>query len=139
MKKFAAYQKTAFVIGILLILIFLSCMAWIIFPKPHSDGLTADIYQDGKLLQSISLSAVAEPYTFTVQGENGGTNTIEVRPGSIAVISADCPDKICVHQGFISTSLLPITCLPNHLVIQIRESATDKETATEPALDMISY
>ena len=64
---------------------------------------------------------MTDEYTFEVPGENGASNTGCVRPGSIAIISATCPDQICVHQGFISTSLLPITCLPNRLVIRVRE------------------
>ena len=72
------------------------------------------------LIKNIYLSDVSETYTFTVQGENGCVNEIEVRPGSIAIISADCRDKICVHQGFISDAKLPITCLPNRLVIRLR-------------------
>lgn len=83
-------------------------------------GVYADIYQNGVLLQSIDLSQIAEGYTFTVTGENGCTNEIGVRPGSIGILSADCPDRLCVRQGFISDSLLPITCLPNRLVIQLR-------------------
>ena len=96
--------------------------------------LIADIYQNGSLLQSICLTSVEEPYTFTVTGEGNVTNEIEVRNGSIGIISASCPDKLCVHQGFISGSLLPITCLPNRLVIQVRESETDNITP-----DIITY
>lgn len=86
-------------------------------------ALYADLYQNGELLQTIRLDTVAAEYTFDVPGDAGATNTVCVRPGSIAIVSASCPDQICVHQGFISTSLLPITCLPNRLVIRVREEA----------------
>lgn len=139
MKNLPSYQKTAFIIIVLLVLIFVGCTVWILTYKADNEHLIADIYQDGVLLQSIDLNAVTESYTFSVTGKNGGNNTVEVRHGSIAVISADCPDKLCVHQGFISTSLLPVTCLPNHLVIQIRNSPTGNESEQEQTPDIITY
>lgn len=86
--------------------------------------LIADIYQNGKLIQSIPLNHVQEPYIITLTDTDGGTNTIEVRQSAIGIIAADCPDKICVNQGFIINSLTPITCLPHRLVIEIRGSST---------------
>lgn len=82
-------------------------------------GHIAHIYQDGQCIRTIDLSQVTEPFEFTVTTKQGGSNTIRVLPGSIGVIDATCPDKICVHTGYISSSLSPITCLPNHLVIEI--------------------
>lgn len=106
-------------IGAALTLLAVISLLLILLPQKRATGYTADIYQSGELLTSIDLSAVSQPYTFTVTGENGCTNEIEVRPDEIGIISADCPDKLCVHQGFISDSRLPITCLPNRLVIQL--------------------
>lgn len=139
MKNLPSYQKTAFIIIVLLVLIFIGCTAWILAYKSDNEHLIADIYQDGELLQSIDLNAVTDSYTFSVTGKSGGSNTVEVRHGSIAVISADCPDKLCVRQGFISTSLLPVTCLPNHLVIQIRKSPAGNESEQELTPDIITY
>lgn len=82
---------------------------------------TADVYQNGNIIASIPLNNVKDSYTFTVRSEDGGSNVIEVRRGAIGIVSADCPDQICVHQGFITSSVLPITCLPHRLVIQIRK------------------
>lgn len=139
MKNLPSYQKTAFIIIALLVILFIGCTAWILTYEPDNQHLIADIYQDGELLQSIDLNDVTESYTFSVTAKNGGINTVEVRHGSIAVISADCPDKLCVHQGFISTSLLPVTCLPNHLVIQIRNSPAGNESEEELTPDIITY
>ena len=96
----------------------------------NGQALYADIYQNGELLETIRLDTVTDEYIFEVPGEGGASNTICVRPGSIAIISATCPDQICVHQGFISTSLLPITCLPNRLVIRVREAAACLDDTT---------
>lgn len=84
---------------------------------------TACIYQEGKLIESIDLSTVTQSYQLTFEAEDGSYNTVEIRPGQIAVTEASCPDHICVNQGFIGNSMLPITCLPNKLVIQLVENS----------------
>lgn len=117
-------------IGAALTLLAVISLLLILLPQKRATGYTADIYQSGELLTSIDLSAVSQPYTFTVTGENGCTNEIEVRPDEIGIISADCPDKFCVHQGFISDSRLPITCLPNRLVIQLRPTDESESSIT---------
>lgn len=91
---------------------------------------TACIYQDGRLLQSIPLGRVSESYRLTVESADGGHNIIEVSPGGIAIAEADCPDRLCVLQGRITDSLLPITCLPHRLVIELKpQSGTDAPDA----------
>lgn len=88
----------------------------------RSAGTVANVYLDGQCVRSIDLSQVGEAYTFTVEGP-AGTNTVQVEPGRICVSHADCPDQVCVHQGWISTGVAPIVCLPNRLVIQIEGQA----------------
>ena len=117
-------QPLPIFIGAALTLLAIISLLLILLPQNRAAGYTADIYQSGELLTSIDLSAVSQPYVFTVTGENGCTNEIEV------IISADCPDKLCVHQGFISDSRLPITCLPNRLVIQLRPTAGQESSIT---------
>ena len=82
----------------------------------------AEIYLDGKLYRTVSLSEDAE---FTVTSEYG-SNTINVQDNSIAVIAADCPDKVCVSSGAISGGVVPIICLPHRLEIRIA-SATEND------------
>ena len=88
-------------------------------------GACARVYQDGRLTRTVDLSQVSEPFTFTVEGP-AGTNTVQVEPGRIRVSAADCPDQVCVHQGWISTGVVPIVCLPNRLVIQIEDASPDR-------------
>ena len=81
----------------------------------------AEIYLDGKLYRTVSLSEDAE---FTVTSEYG-SNTINVQDNSIAVIAADCPDKVCVSSGAISGGVVPIICLPHRLEIRISSATED--------------
>lgn len=121
-------NKISIVIIIILCILTLGSVFAILFPKKSSGGYIADIYQNGTLIQSIPLYEVQASYSFEIKGENDCLNVVEVRPGTIAIVSADCPDKLCVHQGAVSNSLLPITCLPNRVVIQLR--AVDEKDST---------
>lgn len=91
---------------------------------------TALIYQEGACVRTIDLSQVDEPYTFTVEWD-GGYNVVEVERGRIRVSEADCPDQVCVHQGWISNSVVPIACLPHKLVIRLVSSS-------EPVVDGVA-
>ena len=120
MKENTSWRKPAAVITAFLLLLSAASLLYLLSGESGAD-YAADIFQNGILIKNIYLSDVSETYTFTVQGENGCVNEIEVRPGSIAIISADCREAaLPVHQGFISDAKLPITCLPNRLVIRLR-------------------
>lgn len=76
---------------------------------------TVQIRQDGKVVRTVNLAA-AQNEEFTLRG-HGGENTIEIRDGHIRVKAADCPDKTCVHMGWLHNTAAPIVCLPHHLEI----------------------
>ena len=60
----------------------------------------------------------------------GGYNLIEVERGRIRVAEADCPDQVCVRQGWISNSVVPIACLPHKLVVQLESASGGVDGAT---------
>ena len=78
----------------------------------------------------IDLSRVEAPYTMTIDGPGGFSNTITVEKGRICVSKAGCPDQICVHQGYISDGTTPIVCLPNKLIIEIIGGGSGLDAAT---------
>ncbi len=130
MGKTKGYKVTVVFITVMLCLILGISLSAILRPASRNTNCIADIYQDGELLISIPLDGSAAPRRFTVTGTDGCVNEIEVRSDSIGIISADCPDKLCVHQGFINSTGLPIVCLPNKLVIQLRETAPENIDTT---------
>lgn len=146
MHRSTSHPKTLWIAILIIVLIGSASLIWILaagLPEQASRRhaiVYADIYQDGVLLESINLSAQTDVRQLTVTNTNGNVNQVEIRPGSIGILSADCPDKLCVHQGFISTSLLPITCLPNKLVIQIRYENTEINGDSDKITpDIITY
>ena len=130
--------KRACLLAGCILIILISCVFVLVrqhFAAAPDIPYTACIYQDGKLLQTISLCQVQETYSFTLEAAEGGSNTIEVSPGGIAITQADCPDQICVLQGRITDSLLPITCLPHRLVIELKPESS----STDDPPDALTY
>ena len=97
---------------------------------------TAYIYQSGILIHSIPLSQITAPYELEIKATDKGLNVIRLAASSVGIVRADCPDQICVKQGFIHSSLLPITCLPHRLVIELRE---DHLLPSGTTIDAITY
>lgn len=89
----------------------------IYFYFSHHRQDTVEILQDGKVLKTVDLSEVAEPYRFKVEYQ-GHYNTVLVQRNEISIADADCPDKLCVQMGALKHGAPPLVCLPNHLVIQ---------------------
>jgi hypothetical protein len=110
-------QKTLCILIIGLI-VFAAILGIFIVKGERIIGGEASVYSDGKRIRTIKLSP-NDDYTFEVKNEKGNVNTIIVKHGKIGVLSADCPDKICVNTPHLSDGLQPIVCVPNHLVIQI--------------------
>lgn len=60
--------------------------------------------------------SLAEDQTIEI---NGGTNLLQIKNGTVDMLEADCPDKLCVNQKAISKNGESIICLPNKVVVTI--------------------
>ena len=90
--------------------------------KEEGAGVTVKV--DGVKVAEYSLSANgAYPL-------NGGTNILVIENGKAYLTDANCPDKLCVHQGKISMTGETITCLPNKLTVSV--------FGAEQSVDLIS-
>ncbi len=101
---------------------------FIFLKKEKPSAPVARITRDGELLREIPLDEVEESYSFVVEDELG-SNTILVEPGRIRVSEADCPDQVCVNQGFISDGTVPVVCLPHKLMIEIVGGGSEFDAA----------
>ena len=130
-------KTLAMFLSAFLILVIIACLLYLLLIPKSSGSCVAEIYQDGQLLESIPLGQVQDSYTIEIKGDSGYTNLIEVHPGKIGIVRADCPDRLCVRQGFAQTPTIPIVCLPNRLVIRLRP---DSGAAADPdAPDVFTY
>ena len=103
--------------------------ACILLRDRETDAPAARVTRDGVLLEEIDLDRVDAPYSIIFE-DGSGTNTVLVEKGRIRVSEADCPDQICVHQGWISDGLIPIVCLPHRLLIEIVGAGGDLDGGT---------
>lgn len=96
-------------------LLLLVSLAWIAAIKiMPQNSLIAEIHSDGKIIYTIDLNKVTNSYNIELPH-----NTVLVEHGKISMLSADCPDQLCVKQGKISDGSFPIVCLPNKIMIRI--------------------
>lgn len=102
-----------------LLLVSLGAAALLYYGKTPGDR--AEIYSGGTLAATVDLG---KDQVFTVASPDGGSNTVTVRQGKIAVTQASCPDQWCVRQGFHNRGG-DIVCLPNRLVITFPSGDSD--------------
>lgn len=61
-----------------------------------------------------------KPQNIKVKGRIGITE-IEIRDGKFTFVSSECPNKQCLHSGWISFPMMPIVCLPNGVSAVIKK------------------
>ncbi|WP_314724581.1 NusG domain II-containing protein [Enterocloster bolteae] len=88
---------------------------------PH--GAQVNIVQDGEVLYSFDL-ATAQDQILDIKYD-GRINIVQIEDGRIRMMEAECPDKTCVHMGWLNSKAMPIVCLPNHLSIEFTDSEND--------------
>ena len=89
-------------------------------------GQKVQIEVDGK---AYGVYALNENQTIEIQ-ENGHTNKITIKDGTVQMSYSDCKNQICVNDGKISMTNQSIVCLPNKVLVEI--------TGGEEELDAIS-
>lgn len=107
-------RKRDIILCIVLIAVGITC--WLVMRFVLPAGNTADVYIDGRLVQTIDMT-VDDAYEFST---DRGSNMVVVESEKIRVSDADCPDKVCVNMGWKSRRGETITCLPHKLVIEIQ-------------------
>lgn len=116
-------------IVLLIALLLLSLLPEGVFILSGSDrmleGTKAVVQVNGSVYKEIPLSEHHGTDTFTIQTADG-YNTVVVKDQKIGIIEADCPDKICIQEGFIRNSGETTVCLPHKVMIEIRSTATEE-------------
>ena len=116
--------KLGFRIGDVLAIALVITLAAAVFlcflPENNNTPTAVEIYQDGKLIRTLSLE---EDVEFLVDGEYH--NTVTIRHGKVAITDSDCPGEDCVACGWASGSGRSIVCLPNGVEIRVVSDSGD--------------
>jgi len=110
--------------GILLVAIFALAFPWLqssLFPMATSSS-RAVIKARGKIVREVDLSGRGGRSTLVVNGRVG-PSTLEVEGKRIRMKEANCPDKICVRQGWIEKPGDSIACIPGEIIVRIEGAA----------------
>lgn len=91
----------------------LALALWLVVELTREEGAYVLVRVDGQETAKYSLS---DNGTYPL---NGGTNILHIENGMAWLTDANCPDKLCVHQGKISKTGQVITCLPNKLTVTV--------------------
>lgn len=103
-------KKDFILIGAIVVVI---AIAILVLTLTKKDGDYVAVRVDGNEVARYSLSQDGE-YPL-----NGGTNVLRIENGKAYLVSANCPDHLCVKQGKIDQSGETITCLPNRLTVTV--------------------
>lgn len=99
-----------------------------LFALLHGNGGTyTEVRVDGKVYGTYPLS---EDRTVEINGV-GGRNFLVIENGQVYMKDADCPDKLCVHQGKIGLNGQSIICLPHKTVVEIVSENHDKSSSND--------
>lgn len=97
-----------------------ACAAAVISGK-NSAFSTAYIYHNGEEIERVPLDGSSDGRLITVKGDNGEENVIEITGSKVRMKSATCKDQLCVKMGCREHEDTPIVCLPNKVVVIIKE------------------
>ena len=81
-----------------------------------TQGLSAEIYQDGHLQQITALADGEQELRIT---SAAGYNVLKIGPEGVRILESDCHNQDCVRAGLRSRQGSIIACLPHRLLIRL--------------------
>ena len=104
-------------IGGILVLALLAYAGMTFFQGANTHDAEAVVLIDGVEYGSFPLDTDVVEH---IELPDGSYNVLEIKDGKADVTEASCPDGICVNHRAVSRQKQSITCLPNKLVVEIR-------------------
>lgn len=86
-------------------------------------GEKIEIYVDNKLYKTYDIDDEDE---IKIESEKG-YNLIKIHNHGVEITEASCPDKVCIHEGFIEKPSKSIVCLPNKVHIKITSDSNNED------------
>lgn len=115
-------------IGVVLGLALAAYLGMSIFQGLNTHDAEAVVLIDGEEYGSFPLDT---DLIERIELSDGSFNVLEIKEGKADVTEASCPDGICVNHRAVSRQNQSITCLPNKLVVEIKNGeASDLDAVT---------
>ena len=116
--------------GVVYAVLVLLCAALFLLPllQNRNGTLLAELLVDGEPAEEFVLSALSQPVTRRVHG----CEILFSRDG-VRFVSANCPDRLCVNTGEIRIAGESIACVPNRVVVVLRQAQGDAD------YDVVAY
>ena len=121
-------------IGVILVLAVSSWFAFRMLNQESTleDGIAVVYYNNSRILEialedgsykiydeSRVIHIDEDAFTYHVEGSNPYGVLIQYQNNQVRVIDEESPKHICQVQGWTNSTLYPLTCLPNNIVITI--------------------
>ena len=113
MKRFLKTHRNDLLLVLALLL--LAGGSWLYTLLTRRAGGAAEIRVGGAVIDVLPLSADRN-YVWTGAA---GTNTLVIENGAAYMLSADCPDTLCVKRGPVRYAGETIVCLPHRLTVTV--------------------
>lgn len=97
------------------------------FVPVSAKQVIARVEVDGKLIREIKLDQAEGRIIAVPFGR--GLAQLEIQQGRVRMLEMPeeiCPRKVCSHTGWIGRSGETIICVPNHLVVRLTASTTER-------------
>ncbi len=92
------------------------------------DRLIAEVVQEDVVIQTMDLGLVEKMQTMSIVNDKENKNVIQVEPGKIRFVDADCPDQVCVHAGWLTKPGDVAVCLPHKIYIRVLGEKEDVDS-----------
>lgn len=115
-------KKEKMILAIIVIVILV--IAVVIYGPDRDHGSEVVITIDGQEYGRYPLAKNAE---IPIQVDGKRTNYLVIQNGAADMLSANCPDQLCVNMKEISLNGETIVCLPNKVVVEVESETNTSE------------
>jgi hypothetical protein len=116
------YDKYLIVFIVISSILMYSSMEWFVRASTSSQTVAVVTYHD-KVVLRIDMKV---DKNYTVQGALGEV-IIEVSKGQVRVEKETSPYHLCSIQGWVKYANVPIVCLPNYIVVMIKNGTVNPD------------
>lgn len=109
------------ILGLLLVSLSVSLLAYYLIPRKEEGEKYANIYHQNDLLyEKISLKGEDSSYPIDIEKDQEHIHMIvELKDHKIGITYSNCSNQYCVHQGFINSTMQSLICAPNEVRVTI--------------------